>query len=237
MLPWLLAALLGGAAAVYALYRRRSRLALANAASLEAFVPVEPPLPPPSEDFRSGVQQADRALGTASPGLVAARLRPSLEVDLSPVRAVIDNHQATIEFSITAFNTGSAPAREVRIEVAIVNAGPTQDQEIASFFENPAGVGDALDIIAPMSRVNLSSRVTLPLDQVRAFEVAGRKLFVPLVAFNALYRWSGGAGQTSRSYLVGREGEGEKLAPLRLDLGPRVFRNLGVRPHHLRVQR
>jgi hypothetical protein len=36
---------------------------------------------------------------------------------------------------------------------------------------------------------------------------------------------------------VGREGEGEKMAPFRLDLGPRIFRNLGARPHHMQVRR
>ena len=68
-------------------------------------------------------------------------------------------------------------------------------------------------------------------------EVAGRKLFVPLVGVNALYRWSGGEGQTSASYLVGRDNDGEKMAPLRLDLGPRVFRGLGAREHNVRVRK
>ena len=42
---------------------------------------------------------------------------------------------------------------------------------------------------------------------------------MPLIAFNALYEWGGGKGQTSAAYLVGRETEGEKLGPLRLDIG------------------
>ena len=57
--------------------------------------------------------------------------------------------------------------------------------------------------------------------------LAGRKVFVPLIAFNALYDWSGGEGQTSAAYLVGRETNGDKLGPLRLDLGAREFRSLG----------
>jgi hypothetical protein len=69
------------------------------------------------------------------------------------------------------------------------------------------------------------------LSQVRSFEVEGRTLFVPLVAFNVLY--SGGM-QTSASFLVGRgTEEDEKLAPFRLDLGPRIFRGLSARPHSM----
>ena len=50
--------------------------------------------------------------------------------------------------------------------------------------------------------------------------VEGRKLFVPLIAFNALYRWSGGERPDSASFLVGRgDAEGGKMAPFRLDLG------------------
>ena len=71
--------------------------------------------------------------------------------------------------------------------------------------------------------------MTIAREQVQEFEVGGRKVFVPLIAFNALYQWSGGDGQSSIGYLVGRDTKSEKLAPFRLDLGPRVFRGLGAR--------
>jgi hypothetical protein len=76
----------------------------------------------------------------------------------------------------------------------------------------------------------LRNRVVIAHEHVRIFDVAGRKVFVPLIAFNALYRWSGGDGQSSISYLLGRDTKGEKMAPFRLDLGPRVFRGIGARP-------
>ena len=42
-------------------------------------------------------------------------------------------------------------------------------------------------------------------------------------------QWSAGEGQTSVAYLVGRDTKGEKMAPFRLDLGPRIFRGVGAR--------
>ena len=116
------------------------------------------------------------------------------------------------------------------------NAGPAQDQEIGAFFAHPEAKGDRIPAIPPLKRVALKSKVSLTREQLRQFEIAGRKLFVPLVGVNALYRWGGGEGQTSACYVVGRDTEGEKMAPLRLDLGPRIFRGLGARAHNVSVR-
>jgi len=72
--------------------------------------------------------------------------------------------------------------------------------------------------------------VLAPREAIREYELAGRKAFVPVIAFNALYEWSGGNGQTSEAYLVGRKTSGDKLGPLRLDAGSREFRSLSARP-------
>ena len=81
------------------------------------------------------------------------------------------------------------------------------------------------------------STVQLNREQLRIFEVEGRSLFVPLVGFNAHYRWSGGEGQTSASYVVGRNTDGEKMAPFLVSQGPKSFRGLGAREHTLRVRK
>jgi hypothetical protein len=76
----------------------------------------------------------------------------------------------------------------------------------------------------------LRPRVPFARDNIRVFEAAGRQLFVPLIAFNVLYRWgSASEGQTSAAYLVGRDTKSDKLAPFRLDLGARIFRGLDAR--------
>ena len=77
--------------------------------------------------------------------------------------------------------------------------------------------------------MTLRSQFVAPRESVRVLEIAERQVFVPLIAFNALYRWSGGEGQTSASYLLGRDTKSAKMAPFRLDLGPRIFRGIGAR--------
>ncbi|MFL6735204.1 MAG: hypothetical protein ACJ8EY_11000 [Sphingomicrobium sp.] len=242
---WLWVALLAaaaiGSAAVYLATRQRRQAVAGASRALETFVPAEPrtpPEPPPAPAPAPAPQFAGRSASAtpASPGLVSARLRPWIELEFTPLRCIVEPAKATIEFEVSVTNSGSAIARDLLIEAMMFNAGPAQDQEIAGFFANPFGKGDAVPALAPLKGMQFKSSVNLPVEQLRVFQVAGRQLIVPLIGFNALYRWGGGQGQTSRSYLVGREGEGEKMAPFRMDLGPRLFRNLGAREHHVHVR-
>ena len=77
--------------------------------------------------------------------------------------------------------------------------------------------------------MTLRSQVVTPRENIQVLEIAERQVFIPLIAFNALYRWSASEGQTSASYLLGRDAKSAKMAPFRLDLGPRVFRGVGAR--------
>ena len=170
-------------------------------------------------------------------GVVSTRLRPWIELQLTPGRVIVDGEKVSLEFEMTLFNSGSAPARDIVVEGSLFNAGPAQDQQIAAFFESPVGQGNRLPLLAPLQRLAIPSAVTLSRAQLIPLEIEGRSLLVPLVAFNALYRWGSSNGQTSASYLVGKETHGAKLAPFRLDLGPRIFRGLAAREYELRVRR
>ena len=153
---------------------------------------------------------------------------------MQPLRCLVDDSQVTIEFEVELFNAGAAPARAVLAEASLLNASATQDQELAAFFANPVGDGERMDAIGPMKRVTLTSRVIAPRSAVQEYELGGRKAFVPVVAFNALYEWSGGKAQSSLAYLVGRETRNDKLGPLSADA--REIRGLGARPLPLGVR-
>ena len=213
----------------------------------DGFAPVAPPPPPVSATAPSLKTPSLQTMG-----IVSTRLRPWLEIELVPSRAIVDEAQASVEFDVVVTNSGNGPARQVLVEACMINAGEEQDDELKRFFDAPVGAGDRIDAIAPLSTITLKSAVSLPLAQVRAYEVGGRRLFVPVVAFNALYEWGAGKGQTSASFLLGRatgvsdevpgdEGEAptidRRMAPLRLDLGPRVFRRLDARRHSMGKRR
>jgi hypothetical protein len=165
-----------------------------------------------------------------STGIVASKLRPALELGFHPLRCEVNDDQVAIEFELELFNAGAAPARAVFAEASLLNASATQDAELQAFFSNAHSRGEPLDVIPPLKRVSFKSQVVAPRTSVQEYELAGRKTFVPVIAFNALYEWSGGKAQSSAAYLVGRDTQQDKLGPLRLDQGAREFSGLGARP-------
>lgn len=238
--PWFLALLAAVGAAVWYFRRQRSSgYAFAGAgADASAFDLSPAPAPP-----RAAVPQpAPRTVPEAAPkpatapvGIVSTRLRPWLEIDFQPSAAIVDAEKGAIQFEVTVYNSGSAPARGVLVEASMFNAGPDQDEVIGEFFARPSGQGQGVDI-PPLQRMTFRSLVSMPRDQLRIFEVEERSLFVPLVAFNAVYAFSTGQGQTSTSFLVGRNTNGEKMGPFRVDQGAKTFRSLAAHEHTLRVR-
>jgi len=255
--PWLavLAALIGGGAYIAWSRSRRQRdgdpgrLAFAGLVPDVEAEPAPPPLRPRPDRAPPRGQPAPRPdpvppkpspkRKPVSDGLIVSTgLKPQLNVQFQPDRAVVTEREVLLQFDVVLTNSGSAPARDVLVEAKLVPAHAGQDQEIAAFFQQPQSGGDRMTGIPPLGKIALKSAVRLPIDQLRSFEVEGRKLFVPLVAFNILFRSGAGEGQASASFLVGRgSDDDEKLAPFRLDLGPRIFRGLSARPHSMGLTR
>ena len=162
-------------------------------------------------------------------GIVSTGLRPWIDIELTPDRALLDAQGTAIAFELTLLNSGSAAARDVIVEARLLNAGARQDVELSAFFAE-ISPGDPIPQIAPYARIPLRSAVRLTREDIREYEIEGRKLFVPLLAVNVRYRWSSGEGQSAAGFLIGQGGEDkDKLAPLRLDKGDRSWNGLGVR--------
>ncbi|MDQ3144932.1 MAG: hypothetical protein M3Q57_08655 [Pseudomonadota bacterium] len=248
--PWLSAALAAALGIGFAVRRKRAaeseRYATAHAGGPEPAAAAAPrPLPRASASAparRTQPAALPRAPAPPSPipgGIVASGLKPKLSFELHPLRAQTEpSRGAALLFDVVVINNGSAPARDVLVEAQLINAGPSQDEEIGRFFREPVGTGERLPMIPPQGRISIKTNLILPADQVRPIEIEGRRLFVPLVAINALYRWNGGDEQDSASFLVGRgSDEGGKMAPFRIDQGARDWTGLSARPHSAGLQR
>jgi hypothetical protein len=231
LLPWLLAAVALGAGGAFLFWRNRLREAFAGGPQIDAYVAPEPaPAPRPMPAPGPSPAPAPKAAPPNPAGIVSTRLRPWLELSFEPIRCVVDDDKVTFEFDLSLFNSGSAPARDVLIEATLFNAGPEQERQIAAFFDSPVGQGQRIAAIPPLQRMNLRTEVSSPRAGLQLFEIGGRHVIVPLIGFNALYKWGMSDGQTSQSFLIGRDTKTDKLAPFRMDLGPRVFRGLAARP-------
>ncbi|HEY9553567.1 hypothetical protein [Allosphingosinicella sp.] len=167
-----------------------------------------------------------------------AEPRPWIDLQFRPSEAGTNDSHAMIKFELMVRNTGDGEARDVKIDGRMFNAGTQQDSEIGVFFAAPGAAGiPAPRPIAPQTQMPYRGTVLLPREQVREVSVQGRRLFIPMVAFNVHYRWGETqTGQTSASYLVGSESDppAEKMGAFRLDLGPRIYRKVGQREHRLK---
>jgi hypothetical protein len=162
--------------------------------------------------------------------------RPWIELDIAPERAAATENEVYVRYALTMTNRGDADARNIRIDPRLFNAGA--EGEMLAFFQGPIHdqSGSPHVVLQPGGSIKLNGQVAMPNAELREIELAGRRIFVPMVAINVAYDWAdGGAGRTSRSWLVGREAEvpTEKMGPFRLDLGPRIYRSVGRREGRL----
>ncbi|HWT11115.1 MAG TPA: hypothetical protein VN231_00005, partial [Allosphingosinicella sp.] len=164
--------------------------------------------------------------------------RPWLELSLTAERASYTATEAVVLFELEIANKGGSPATNLRIDVKMFNAGAEQDKEIGTFFRTAGRESTKLNLPGVDAGVTgvIHGSVRMPLDEMRAMKLEERLLFIPVVAVNALYDWGEGrTGQTSKSYVIGRELEqpSEKMGAFRVDQGPRIWRTVGQRPHKL----
>jgi hypothetical protein len=232
--PWLLLAVVLGAGGALVLLRRRSRESFAGGPEIDSYVAPEPAAPPRPAPAPA---PAPEAAPPKPVGIVSSRLRPWVEIVFAPLGCTVDDERVTVEFEIQLTNSGGAPARDVLVEASMFNAGPTQEQDITAFFAAPIGQGERIEALPPLQHVTIRTSLVAPRANIQLFELGGRQVFVPLIAFNALYRHGSVSGQTSVAYLLGRETSGDKLGPLRVDLGARAFTALGIRPLPIGVRK
>ncbi len=164
--------------------------------------------------------------------------RPWLELSLKAERASFTATEAELLFELEIANKGGSDARNLRIDVKMFNGGAEQDKEIGTFFKTAGR--DTTKLTLPVAEAGVTGvihgRVTLALEEMKAMRLEERLLFIPVVAVNALYDWGEDrTGQTSRSYVVGRELQepSDKMGAFRVDQGPRIWRTVGQRPHKL----
>jgi hypothetical protein len=208
-----------------------TELPMAAAEAPRRFAETLPPAPKPAARPALKLPPKVRAVPPAPPQPVGPRA--SLEVEFIPARASATDEAAVVEFELVLKNVGDAPARNIRIDTRMFNASATK--EMAEFLKGPIHdlSGSPQVEIAPDDELRLQSSMAMPKQDVREILMQGQRLFVPAVASLVAWDWgTDGRGRTALSWLVGRETENRaaKMGAFRLDLGPRIYRQVGVRP-------
>ncbi|WP_265528803.1 hypothetical protein [Sphingomicrobium marinum] len=215
--PWALglAALLGGA--FFLLRQRQQKAAFAG-------VPVEETPAAPSPE----PAPAPTSKPALAPAAIADAKKPEFAIDFAPIRASLSENEFVIDYAMTLSNKGEAMARDVSIDVAIVMAGHEQEERIGKFVSHPpADRTIAVQALNSFGQAPLRGSVRLSGPDLTAINVDGRQLILPTLVF--LPRHRDGKADPIR-FVVGRKPQGsDKLAPMRGDLGPRVWRDLEAR--------
>jgi MYXO-CTERM domain-containing protein len=164
--------------------------------------------------------------------------RPWIDMDLFVAQARFSLMGVTIAYRLTLHNRGSAAARDVMVRGIVGNAGAQQQALLEAFFSGADGLPLHSAVgIAPGETVQLTGDLRLPPDRIVPVTMGERQLLIPIAAFDAGYRWGAeedepaGQGRTARAFIVGQEQEppADRLAPLRLDQGPRQYRRPAAR--------
>lgn len=225
--PWwaVVLAVLGVAAAGAWLWRRRSARVVAD----EVAAPQPPAAPV--------VPRRPRAPVDPTPP-VAPAARGWIAFDLVARRAGVNLLTATLDAQVTVRNDGERPAEDIRLDVRLLSASASQDDELGAIFAHPvAAPATAPFALAPGEERVVTVLVTLPRGAITVLTAGGRPMFVPVAAVNLRYVTGGIAGQTAGAFAVGLERDGAaKLAPFWLDGPGRMHDSVAVRPHALSLR-
>jgi MYXO-CTERM domain-containing protein len=236
--PWIIGGTLALLALAAALFLRRRKPAADQA---EADIAPADPIPvaaPPKAAPMPAPQPAPPPEPAPVAAIPDAPDRPWLDMALDLPQARYSLMGMTVGYTLLLHNRGDTPAQDVLVRGIIGNAGAEQQALLQSFFTQQTGLPlHAAVSILPGETRRLTGELRLNPDQIVPVTMGQRSLLIPLAAFDAGYRWGPeeaeplGHGRTARAFILGQEQEppAERLAPFRLDQGPRQYRRAATR--------
>ncbi|WP_336951810.1 hypothetical protein [Sphingobium aromaticivastans] len=196
-----------------------------------------PPAPRPAQPKATPAPPPAPAKPESTPAPAASE-RPWLDLAMEVQAARLTLMGATIGYTLTLHNRGNRAAEDILVRSLIANADAQQQTLFQQFFAGETGLPvHSIVSIAPGETQKLTGEMRLNAQEIAAIQMGQRALLIPLIAFDAQYRWtdlagdSEGTGRTGGAFIVGEEQTPpvERLSPFRLDLGPRQYRTPGSR--------
>lgn len=181
--------------------------------------------PEPAPAARSAAPATLKPTGAAKKGTP-----DHLQIEFTATGASSTLLNAVLNYTITLTNMSDEDMRDICLSGLMTQA----DSEIAR--NHGAQKGELLHKTQNLpagETVTLKGDIRLPLSAIRPITFKSQALFIPLARF--VVRYTGHQdveNEQSASFIVGREYEPPrpKMAPFRLDLGPRNFSPVGHRP-------
>ena len=160
--------------------------------------------------------------------------KPSIMLHFIPEKATISFTTLTVRGQLQLINEGNSPAKDMQLRAGLISASANQAMVIADFHRNAASLQtEPLGETQAGDRFAMAIELSVPLTELHSFPLGDQQLLVPIFIASLSYT-DGSARQECASVacMIGREATPPqlKMAPLRLDLGPRSFAPLGQRP-------
>lgn len=228
--PWAVAGLLLAGAPAYLFTRRRKRPVEPEVAAGPVPVPFVPTPSSPGPP-KSAAPPRPRPTPVVAPQPAPVVAAHPVSLHFTPLSARITQAGAQIAYRLELRNEGRAAINGLAVAAFIANADARQPQALGAFYDDPfAPEAHRIASIAPGGAVTVEGDLYLSGDRLNPIEVQGRALLIPLVAFKAISLDGDDMGRGA--FIIGQESTppGARMAPFRLDQGPREFRRIGSRP-------
>ncbi len=166
--------------------------------------------------------------GTAEPDEAPLEEEETLSLALEARQLSISLMAATLSYRITLTNSGESPVRGVAIAGDMISAHSSRstEEQMATASSALTRCHDIADIPAGKS-VQVVGEFRLPLPMIQPIRRGDLALFVPLARLR-VEASQGTEGAIVKTALIGQRSPrpGAGLQPFRLDLGPRVYREV-----------
>lgn len=184
--------------------------------------------PPAAEPLRPG-RTEPLSTDPIPPVTEPIRPTPTIALDFRPLAANATLINAVLSFELTLSNQGTDALSGIRVNGVMVQAEKDGGTDPGSIDLSPL---HEVEKLVTGAEEKILSEFRVPLASIRPIVFRSQALFVPLVHISIEYiDGSGFQHFQTATYLVGTEHQPPrpKMAPLRLDLGPRRFEPLGYR--------
>jgi LPXTG-motif cell wall-anchored protein len=169
----------------------------------------------------------------APPAPELPRVSAAIAIEFEPLAARHTLVGASVGYKLTLRNDGEVSATDIAVFARIANADARQEAALAAFFAEADDVPiHRAEFLVPGEGVEFTGELRLANEAIHPIRMRERELLIPILAFSAHYSWAGeGRGYSGAAFIVGEESDPptERMAPFRLDQGPRQYRSIGSR--------
>lgn len=196
------------------------------------FVRPRMPQPVPVPAPASGEPANAAPVPSSAPAFAAAPGAPAVSIVLDATRMSATLINATLSYRLVVTNRSTVPISDLAVSGDMISAhASVSDADMLSGGAAAMPALHRITALAPGESMTLTGDIRLPLAAITPIRRGEAQLFVPLARFRTSGTAAGLEVTEHSAFLVGQEPEARaKLQPFRLDLGPRLYSQVGQRP-------